>query len=265
MKKVIKFLAYQLSGIFPFIYQALPVFESFNFIKGPLFYLKDYILYKTYTKRKSEPFKINVLDTKPFLYDRFGKAGEVSRHYFYQDIWASKKVYESKVIVHHDIGSRLNGFISQCIIFTRVVMLDIRPLDITVDNLEFIQTDATNMRNIKSDSIESLSSLHAVEHFGLGRYGDKVDPLGYLKVIKEINRVTKKGGRVYFSVPIGRQRLEFNAHRVFDPHYIIDLFSDFNIIEFSVIDDKDIFTKNANINKLLNQNYSCGLFYFIKK
>ena len=66
-------------------------------------------------------------------------------------------------------------------------------------------------------SLESLSTLHAVEHFGLGRYGDPIHPDGWRRAAEALARVLAPGGRLYFSVPIGRERLVFNAHRVFSP------------------------------------------------
>lgn len=264
MHKIPKCLLYQINGLFPFLYQSTILFSSFNFIKGPVNYIRDYFSYKSINKKEPTPFTLELVNTRPILYDRFDQAGDIPKHYFYQDIWAARKVYESKVSLHYDIGSRLNGFISQCVIFTKVVMLDIRPLNIKLTNLNFLRTDATNMNNIESNSIESLSSLHAVEHFGLGRYGDPIDPKGYLKVISEITRVVKSGGSVYFSVPIGRQRLEFNAHRVFNAEYILKLFTEFELEEFSLIDDKENFLENANLKESAKQNYACGLFHFKK-
>ena len=72
-----------------------------------------------------------------------------------------------------------------------------------------------------SDSCDSISSLHALEHFGLGRYGDKIDPYGYMKGITNITKVLKSKGIFYFSVPMGKQRIEFNAHRIFNLRYLL--------------------------------------------
>ena len=165
---------------------------------------------------------------------------------------------------HFDIGSRLDGFISHCLVFCKVIMLDIRPLGIKIPNLEFIQADCTDMRNIKSNSINSISSLHAIEHFGLGRYGDPIDPYGYKKAIDEIKRVIKKKGNIYFSVPIGKQRMEFNAHRVFNPLYVLELFRGFKLVEFSAVDDDNNFIEFSDPKKFVNSQFSCGLFHFKK-
>ena len=121
------------------------------------------------------------------------------------------------------------------------------------------------MKDVQDSSINSLSSLHAVEHFGLGRYGDPVSPGAYLEAINEMQRIVQKNGNIYFSVPIGIQRLEFNAHRIFDPQYIIDLFNKCDLIEFSAIDDDNEFIINSKPQNYIASNYSCGLYHFRKK
>ena len=62
------------------------------------------------------------------------------------------------------------------------------------------------------------------EHIGLGRYGDPLDPLGTRKAAAELQRVLAPGGQLLFSLPVGRPRVEFNAHRVHDPHEVASWF-----------------------------------------
>jgi hypothetical protein len=68
---------------------------------------------------------------------------------------------------------------------------------------------------------ELLSCLHASEHFGLGRYGDPVNPLGYQRGIGNMAQLLQPGGTFYLSKPIGQERVEFNAYWVFDPRSIV--------------------------------------------
>ena len=262
--KFSKFILIQGNSLFPLLYPLLRSILNKNYLKGIKFFYRDMILYKKLDKVNESPFKLSLYNNNPYYFDRFDEAGGVLMHYFHQDIWASNKVYKSEVKRHYDIGSRLDGFIAHCLSFCKVVMLDIRLLPIKIPNLEFIQTDCMNMKNIKSGSINSISSLHAIEHFGLGRYGDPIDPWGYKKAIDEMKRVTKKGGNIYFSVPIGVQRVEFNAHRVFNPLYIVELFEGCRLIEFSAIDDSNNFIKSSRLNKFLNKKFSCGLYHFKK-
>lgn len=263
--QIIKFILRQINGLFPFLYPLLHIFKNFNFLRGPIAYFQDLQRYKELNQKVKSPFSFQLWDSYPIYFDRYEEAGEIPRHYFHLDLWAAKKVYRSGVKTHYDIGSRLDSFISHCLVFCKVIMLDIRPLAYEVPHLDFIQSDCMNMKNIASNSLESLSTLHAFEHFGLGRYGDPIDPLGYQKAINEVKRVIKPGGNVYFATPIGRQRLEFNAHRIFDPRYIVELFKGLELIEFSAVDDQNKFIENANMLDFVNAEYSCGLFHFQKK
>ena len=42
--------------------------------------------------------------------------------------------------------------------------------------------------------------MHVVEHIGLGRYGDQVDPDGDLMAMKELERVTAKLGKLLLNL-----------------------------------------------------------------
>src|SRR3990167_7290400 len=261
---LLRFILIQGNALFPSAYPFLRTIAGLKIAKGVVAYYKDYFQYRSLNSKIKSPFEIKFLHSYPFYYDRYEEAGGILQHYFYQDIWAANRIYRSGVKKHYDIGSRLDGFISHCLVFCKVIMLDIRPLRIKIPNLEFIQADCTNMRNVKSKSISSISSLHDIEHFGLGRYGDPIDPWGYKKAIDEMKRVTKKGGSIYFSVPIGMQRLEFNAHRVFNPLYVLKLFNGCSLVEFSAVDDRNSFIKDAEPNDFINNNFSCGLYHFRK-
>jgi hypothetical protein len=144
-------------------------------------------------------------------------------------------------------------------------MLDIRPLASKIRNLKFIQLDCTDMREIESGTINSLSSFHAIEHFGLGRYGDRIDPRSYLSVLSEISRVMAKNGNIYIGVPIGRKRVEFNAHRIFDPAEFAKLLPECSLVEFSVIDDNDTLIESVLPEDYRELNYGCGLFHFQRR
>lgn len=264
MKNKLRFILLQVNGLFPFLYPLLHTFKDLNFLKGLFSYYRDLIKYQNLNSSQKSEFPIKFGNLYPIYFDRYEEAGEVPKHYFYMDLWAAKKIYKSNVKMHYDIGSRIDSFISHCLVFCKVTMLDVRPLNSSVPNLKFIQADCMDMKNIKSNSIGSISTLHAVEHFGLGRYGDPIDPLGYNKAINEIKRITKLGGDVYFAGPIGKQRVEFNAHRVVSPLFIIKLFEGFELIDFSAIDDENNFIEKTKPEKFVGANYSCGLFHFKK-
>ena len=119
-------------------------------------------------------------------------------------------------------------------------LLDIRPLDVNIPGLEFIRCDATTLDTIEDDSLISLSALCSLEHFGLGRYGDPIDPEACFTCFTAIERKLASGGIAYLSVPVGKEHVEFNAHRVFAPNTVKYAFSKCDLLEFSVTDGSGI-------------------------
>jgi hypothetical protein len=237
--------------------------KAINFHKIPIgiyLFIRNFIIYKR--QNNSDNFNANIINSNPNLYDRFEKGGNIPKHYFHQDLWMAQKVYYNNPSNHYDIGSRLDGFISHCLVFTDVTMLDIRDINHKIQNLSFIRANAMNMENIESNSISSISSLHVVEHFGLGRYGDPINPNGYKHVIKEIQRVASKD--IYISVPIGAQRLIFDSHRIFNPVNIIQLFNQCILDSFAAIDDNDSLRLDLDPTECQNFDYGCGLYHFKK-
>lgn len=169
----------------------------------------------------------------PIWMDRYSDAGSI-HSYFWQDLWAARKIFQNKPTVHYDIGSRIDGFVAHLSSFHQQVnLIDIRPFEHSIPNVSFTQADATNLDGIEDNSIESLSALCSLEHFGLGRYGDEMDPEACFKCFAAIQKKLAYGGKVYISVPIGKEHLEFNAHRVFLPQTIVDSFSKLTLLEFS--------------------------------
>ena len=148
-------------------------------------------------------------------------------------------------------------------------LIDIRPFPIEIAGLSFVQADATNLDGIQDNSIESISSLHAIEHFGLGRYGDKIDPYAWKKVLKSIQRVMCPSGMFYLGLPVGNEeKVCFNAHRIFNPNTIINTLNELELISFAYIHDFHVYETNPEdingIQKSLGE-YDCGLFVFRKR
>ena len=209
-------------------------------------------------------FKFSWRNVYYSTFDRFHKAGAVDIHYFHQDIWAARQLYQKRVREHVDIGSRIDGFIGHIVPFTKVVYIDYRSLDIVLDNFEFCQGSITDLPLI-DETISSLSCLHVLEHIGLGRYGDEVDPEGYIKAAKELSRVLAREGHLLLAVPVGNERLMFDGHRIFDPGTIVDVFAGLTLKEFSLIDDLGTMIPfDMNFEKARRCIYGCGLFVFEK-
>lgn len=208
----------------------------------------------------------------PCLLDKSDEGGSASGHYFHQDLLAAQEIFKANPRKHVDIGSRIDGFVGHVSCYREIEVMDIRDLSSTIPNIKFSQADFMNPLPEKyRNYTDSISSLHAMEHFGLGRYGDKIDAEGHLRGLENAYAMLEQGGTFYFSVPIGVQRVEFNAHRVFSLRYLVDYFADkYTLKSFSYVDDKgdlhrDIKLTESNIADNCGCNYGCGIFTLVKK
>jgi SAM-dependent methyltransferase len=199
-------------------------------------------------------------DLDLILHDAGAEAGTASGQYFHQDLWAARLIHARAPGSHVDVGSRLDGFVSSLLAFREVTVIDIRPLTSQVQGLTFVQGDATELAQIEDATLESVSSLHAVEHFGLGRYGDELDPTGSRRAMATLARVTAPGGRLYLSVPIGVERVMFNAQRVLHPERVLEAVQPLELVSFAAVDDAGAFVPAATPADFASARNACGLF-----
>ena len=209
-----------------------------------------------------------VLDWYPCLYDRTA-ATNIDAHYFYQALWAFRAILKRNVHSHVDIGSQVN-FVGLLTTVTCVTFLDIRPLVLAIPNYGGLAA-SLNALPFRDGTVHSLSSLHVIEHIGLGRYGDPVDPQGSLKAAREIVRVLAPGGRAYISVPIGRPRVQFNGQRVFSVASIFKLLQGLDLIEMAMVDASGMFRDDVKPELVdisedgHGSDFGLGLFCFQKR
>ena len=244
--------------------------SMWRFFLGLPFFVKDAFVFY-WQKRKSnekQHFSFGLLF--PILDERFKSSGSASGHYFHQDLLVARRIYENKPDVHLDIGSRVDGFVAHVASFRKIEVLDVRPIGQKVQNITFKTADLMQLDDSMSEYCDSLSCLHALEPFGLGRYNDPVNYDGYLDGLNSIYQILKAGGKLYLSVPIGKQRVEFNAHRVFSVEYLLGLFDDkYTVDYFSYVDDSGDLHTNIAIGKVdisdsFGCSYGCGIFEMTK-
>ena len=209
-------------------------------------------------------------DNYPCLRERPSNSGDIKNPYFWQDLYVAKKIFENKPIKHIDIGSRIDGFVAHVASFREIEVFDIRPLGSTIPNVTFKQVDIMDSDTMPVNYCASVSCLHTIEHLGLGRYGDALDPNGHIKGFRNITKAVSSGGTFYFSVPFGVQRIEFNAHRIFGMPYLMDLVSnDFKIKSFAFIDDDCVLHENVILDKASTEKsfgctHGCAIFELVK-
>jgi SAM-dependent methyltransferase len=238
-----------------------------NKLNNLLWYYQDY---KKLKQQKGNDITFRFGNIYPILTDKYQDGGTMSGHYFHQDLYVAGLIYRNNPKKHLDIGSRTDGFVAHVASFRNIEIIDIRNIKSKVKNINFKQADLMKLPTDMVDSYDSISSLHAIEHFGLGRYNDPIDYFGHLKAIDNITKILQKGGVFYFSVPIGPQRIEFNAHRVFSLEYLIKhLSKNYTIQTFSYIDDNGDFFEDVELNEItiksnFNCTYGCGIFVLTK-
>lgn len=191
--------------------------------------------------------------------------------YFWQDLYVAKRIIKKNPKRHIDVGSRIDGFIANLACVRAVEIFDIRPLPYKIENVSFVQWDLTQSSSGTNVVADCVSCLHTLEHIGLGRYGDKIDPEGWKKGLTSLTNLVKPhGGELWLSVPIGRQRVEFNAHRIFAPGTIRDAANKngLELVEFHYLKENRIVHSQSIENdfaKLSKEHYNLGIFYFKKK
>lgn len=140
-------------------------------------------------------------------------AGDASGHYFWQDLVVAQWVLAQNKKLVADIGSRLDGYVSHVASSQKVFFIDIRPIKKAIPNVEYMKEDILNYKSKKR--FEIVTSLHTLEHIGLGRYGDPIDPIGHIKAFSSLAKITLPKGQLVVSFPIDSQtRVEFNGQRM---------------------------------------------------
>jgi hypothetical protein len=198
--------------------------------------------------------------------DYIEQAGTASGHYFHQDLLVATFINRANPTRHIDVGSRMDGFVAHVASFREIEVIDVRPLKLdTHPQIKFRQVNLINMDPTLLNYCDSLSCLHAIEHFGLGRYGDPIDPTGHIKGIKNFHKILKASGTLYISFPIGESAVLFNAHRVFSPCEILGWVKDlFKLKRFDYVDDIGNLHCDVDIKHTPKLTYGCGIYTFEK-
>lgn len=226
--------------------------------------------YREFKRQFSQQKDFPINGFQPVLYDRYEASGQLCHHYFDQDLLIAQRIFKNNPERHVDIGSRIDGFVAHVASYRPIEILDIRPLDRKIPNVTFRQADLMQLPADLINYADSLSSLHVIEHFGLGRYGDPIDVNGHLKALETMYQILKPGGKFYLSVPVGQQGVIFNAHRLFSVGYLAELLERrYSIDHFYLIDDSETVRYNMDPRhpdavSSFGCNLGCGLFEMTK-
>jgi SAM-dependent methyltransferase len=204
---------------------------------------------------------LRLTDSWPRLFDGTSTT-EFDAHYFYQGVWTGGLVARHSPAHHVDVGSD-HRVVAMLSCFIPTTFVDIRPLPARAPGLRMVAGDITRLP-FRDDSLGSLSCLHVVEHVGLGRYGDPLDPHGTQRAIAELARVLEPGGHLYLSTPVGRGRVQFNGQRVHTPRQIQAYAQGLELVEFAAVGDDFVFRTGVEPSFAERARHACGMFWLRK-
>lgn len=97
----------------------------------------------------------------------------------------------------------------------------------------------------KEEPFDCAFSISSFEHDGLGRYGDPINPNGDFRAMKELKSIVKKDGLLFLAVPVGKDKLVWNAHRRYGEIRLPYLIDDWEMIDQEGFDENEFKQDNG--------------------
>jgi len=136
-------------------------------------FIQAYLYFNKLSLHSKGHFIMKWKDRYPCLMDNTAET-IFDRHYVYHTAWAARLLQRTKPLKHVDLSSCLR-FVGIASAFVPIRHYDYRPPAIALPDLTTAHADLLNLP-FDDKSISSLSCMHVIEHVGLGRYGDPLDP-----------------------------------------------------------------------------------------
>ena len=110
--------------------------------------------------------------------------------------------------------------------------------------------DYFNFFQKNTETFDAIVTYSSIEHSGLGRYGDPLDPNGDIKTMDNIYNNLVSNGLVIWGAPVGKDALTWNAHRVYGPIRLPLIFDKFEELKWYGSTKEALFSQ-----ELMNNSY----------
>lgn len=130
-----------------------------------------------------------------------------------------------------DIGCQMGHFPAMQLVagIERCTVFEVRPTEANDPRVEVRVQDLTYAQDLESE-FDLVTCLSTIEHIGLGRYGDPIDPWGDIKMAANLSRLLCPGGIILLSFPVGRGTVVYNMHRIYSRYRAARLFGELKMI-----------------------------------
>jgi len=109
------------------------------------------------------------------------------------------------------------------------------PTTVEYNEIEFGDLRLTAIHPVQLENhgmqFDAAFSFSSFEHDGLGRYGDPINPDGDLEAMALWRSYLKPGGLMYLTVPIGADKVVFNAHRIYGRARLPELIKNWQVVD----------------------------------
>jgi len=101
---------------------------------------------------------------------------------------------------------------------------------------------------VNTEPFDAVVTFSSIEHSGLGRYGDPLDPDGDIKTMSTIRKNLHPDGILIWGAPVGKDAFTWNAHRVYGEIRLPVLFKEFDEIEWIGMSKESLFERPLENN-----------------
>ena len=130
----------------------------------------------------------------------------------------------------------------------KVTTIEYNVPDGNFENIQLQCKDYFNHFEKNKEIYDAIITFSSIEHSGLGRYGDPLDPNGDIKTMNNIYNNLIDNGLVIWGAPVGKDVLSWNAHRIYGPVRLPLIFNKFKELKWYGFTKEELFAKTASKN-----------------